>query len=109
MKNLLAVNPEVSKARIRALWLEGSKAQELYALLVTLRFEFNAVCMPEKNFDTFLAKRAFSVFELIEEQDYSLILPAEEYETVLNKYECYGLDRDKVFVWTEPRPEIIYV
>ena len=109
MKNLLAVNPEVSGMRIKALWFGGSKAQELYTLLINLRFEFDAFCLEEKKFDTFLSKRALSVFELIEEQDYALILPVEEYETVLNQYECYGLDRDKVFAWTDPRPEIIYV
>lgn len=109
MKNLFAVNPEVSGMRIKALWYEGGKAQELYTLLINLRFEIDAFCMEEKKFDTFLSKRALSVFDLIEEQDYALILPVEEYETVLNKYECYGLDRNKMFAWTDPRTEMIYV
>ncbi|MCM1100975.1 MAG: hypothetical protein NC398_06280 [Acetatifactor muris] len=109
MKNLLTVNPEVNNAQTKAMWYGGIKAQELYAMLINVRFEFDAFCMEEKEFDTFLSKRALSIFELIEEQDYALILSVEDYETVLDKYERYGLERDRVFVWTDPRLEIIYV
>ena len=109
MKNLLSINPEVGKMRVKALWFDSAKTQELYMLLINLGVEIDAFCMEEVNFETFMGKRALSVFELVEEREYALILHADSYEKVLEKYADCGLDKEKVFVWMDPKREVIYV
>ena len=109
MKNCLSINPEVSKMRVKALWYNSEKTQALYTLLINIGVKIDAFCMEEVKFDTFFGKKALSVFELIEEQEYALILPAELYDTVLGKYEAYGLERDRVYACVDAKKEIIYV
>lgn len=109
MKNLLSINPEVDKMRVKALWFDSAKTQELYTLLINLGVEIDAFCMEEVSFETFMGKRALSVFELVEEREYALLLHEDSYEEVLEKYEGCGLDREKVFVWTDSKQEVIYV
>lgn len=110
MKNLFAMNPEVEAADIKALWFGSPKIQELYMMLVNLGVTIDAFCMEEVKYETFLCKKALSIFELINSgENYALILAAEDYEAVLKKYESYGLQRDKLFVWKDSRRELIYV
>lgn len=109
MKTIMQINKEILEREKVVVWKNGFDTQKIMCELIQQNVKIDAFCGAIVDLPEILGKKVISVDELVTWESYALLISARQYDDILDKYQKKGLKEENIFVWIEPKEEIIYI
>lgn len=107
MNNLLVLNPLLDGKKI-IFWFPVEAMQNTYLMLCELGVRIDGFCTPyRRNYPIFMGKHVYSVMELLEQENYVLVMNAVFYDNFNTRYGDLGIPEENIFICNEIAKPII--